>query len=129
MIYLLDTNAIIALLGGREPLLSRVRACRPRDVVVSAIVTYELLYGAYKSRNREKNLAKVAALQFESLALDDEDARHAGEIRATLERAGSPIGPYDLLIAGQTRARSLTLVTRNTGEFQRVPGLSIENWE
>jgi tRNA(fMet)-specific endonuclease VapC len=127
--YLLDTNAVIALLGGREPLLSRVRSHRPQEIVVSAIVTYELFYGAYKSRNQEKNLAKVAALQFESLAMDDEGARHAGDIRATLEKAGMPIGPYDLLIAGQARARSLTLVTRNTREFQRVADLQIEDWQ
>jgi tRNA(fMet)-specific endonuclease VapC len=63
------------------------------------------------------------------IEFDQEDARQAGEIRATLAAAGTPIGPYDVLIAGQARARSLVLVTRNTGEFSRVGGLHVEDWE
>lgn len=61
--------------------------------------------------------------------LDADDARQAAEIRATLASEGRPIGPYDLLIAGQARAKELTVVTRNLGEFARVPGLRVENWE
>jgi tRNA(fMet)-specific endonuclease VapC len=63
------------------------------------------------------------------LSFDREDARHAGEIRAMLSAQGTPIGGYDLLIAGQARARNLILVTRNQREFQRVEGLQTENWE
>lgn len=129
MTYLLDTNAVIALLSGREPLRTRVREHSPNAFSISAIVAHELFYGAYKSQNREKNLAKVEALQFEILELDTEDARHAGEIRAVLTSSGQPIGPYDVLIAGQARARNLTLITRNMREFQRVVGLEAENWE
>ena len=66
-------------------------------------------------------------MQFEVLDFDREDARQAGELRARLAAAGTPIG--DVLIAGQALARGLTLVTHNTGEFQRVPGLRIEDWE
>jgi len=67
-------------------------------------------------------------LQFEVVEFDREDARQAGELRAALAAAGTPIGPY-VLIAGQALARSLILVTHNTGEFQRVPGLRFEDWE
>jgi tRNA(fMet)-specific endonuclease VapC len=63
------------------------------------------------------------------LEFDQEDARQAGEIRALLALRGTPIGPYDVLIAGQAKARRLTLVTRNTAEFSRVHDLRIENWE
>jgi len=72
---------------------------------------------------------KIDRLFFEILDFDPEDARHAGEVRAQLALAGTPIGPYDVLIAGQALARSLTLVTHNMREFQRVVGLSIEDWE
>ena len=129
MTYLLDTNAVIALLSGREPLCARVREYSPNEFSISAIVAHALFYGAYKSRNREKNLAKVEALQFEILELDTEDARHSAEIRAVLAASGQPIGPYDLLIAGQARARDLTLISRNVREFERVTGLDVVNWE
>ncbi|MGH7081033.1 MAG: PIN domain-containing protein [Acetobacteraceae bacterium] len=85
--------------------------------------------GACKSRRRSENLARVEGLQFAVLEFDQEDAREAGEIRAALASAGTPIGPYDVLIAGQARARDLILITRNVGEFSRVRGLRIEDWE
>jgi tRNA(fMet)-specific endonuclease VapC len=88
-----------------------------------------LFYGAYKGRRRAENLARVEALQFEVVEFDREDARQAGEIRAALAAAGTPIGPYDVLIAGQAMARALTLITHNTREFERVPGLHVEDWE
>ena len=72
---------------------------------------------------------RVNALRFEVLQFDKEDARRCGEVRALLAAAGSPIGPYDLLIAGQAISRNRVVVTRNTREFARVPGLQIENWE
>lgn len=129
MRYLLDTNAVIGLLAGAPSLTARVKRHAPQDFGVPAVGLYELLYGAYKSRRTAHNLARVYALQFEVLDFDRQDARHAGEIRATLAAAGTPIGPYDVLIAGQARARDLALVTRNMREFQRVPGLAIEDWE
>jgi tRNA(fMet)-specific endonuclease VapC len=70
----------------------------------------------------------VDALQFEVIEFDKEDARRAGEVRAYLAGRGTPIGPYDVLIAGQAMARGLILVTHNIGEFQRVPALQIEDW-
>jgi tRNA(fMet)-specific endonuclease VapC len=130
MRYLLDTNAVIALLNDpASPVGRRLRTQQPVDVGVSAIVLHELYFGAFKSQQRERNLARVDGLRFEVLPLDTEDARHGGEIRAWLAAQGTPIGAYDLLIAGQARARGLVLVTRNLREFERVPGLKVENWQ
>lgn len=130
MRYLLDANAVIAMLNDPAgPMLRRLRGLVPSDVGVSAVVMHELYFGAFKSRRRDHNLALVDALRFEVLPLDTEDARHGGEIRAWLAAHGTPIGAYDILIAGQARARGLTLVTRNLREFERVPGLSMENWQ
>lgn len=129
--HLLDTNAVIALIARRSAaLLARVEACEPGSLAVSSIVAHELWYGAYRSRKVEFNLETLRLL-FADLAivdLDREDARVAGMIRADLARQGTPIGPYDVLIAGQAKARGLTLVTSNTGEFSRVAGLSLEDW-
>lgn len=128
--YLLDTNAVIALLKDRNSRLAqRVRQHQPADVGVSSIVAHELFYGAFKSRRREFNVALVDSLRFEILDFDKEDSRHAGDIRAALAAQGIPIGPYDVLIAGQARGRNVILVTHNTAEFQRVPNLQIEDWE
>ena len=130
MRYLLDANAVIALLNETtSPIARRIRRYAPRDTGVSALVIHELYYGAFKSQRVEKNVARVDALQFPVLEFDQEDARHAGEIRAHLASQGTPIGPYDVLIAGQAKARKLTLVTHDTTEFQRVPGLKVEGWK
>ncbi|MBA2605137.1 MAG: type II toxin-antitoxin system VapC family toxin, partial [Acidobacteria bacterium] len=96
---------------------------------ISAVVMHELYYGAFKSQRVEKNVARVDALQFPVLELDQDDARKAGEIRAHLASKGTPIGPYDVLIAGQAKARKLTLVTHDTTECVRVPGLKVEDWK
>ncbi|HVT02319.1 MAG TPA: PIN domain-containing protein, partial [Thermoanaerobaculia bacterium] len=92
-------------------------------------VAHELYYGAFKSQRKTRNVDLVDALQFEVLEFDQDDAKQAGEVRALLAARGTPIGPYDVLIAGQARARKLILVTRNTGEFARVPDLRVEDWE
>ena len=129
MRYLLDSNAVISLLnepGGQVS--QRVRTLLPADFGLSSIVVHELYFGAYKSQRREQNLALVDHLRFEVVPFDQEDARHAGDIRAALAKQGVPIGGYDVLIAGQARARELTLVTRNVREFARVDGLLVENW-
>src|SRR5579872_4927247 len=99
MRYLLDMNAVIALLNNLDsPLARRVRSHLPHEICISSIVAYELFYGAYKSRRWEYNLNLVDNLQFEVLEFDKEDARQAGEIRAILSSKGKPIGPYDILI-------------------------------
>lgn len=130
MRYLLDTNAVIALLTGRQPqLLAMVRKYRTEDFGLSAIVLHELSYGAYKSTRQEENLELLDRLQFEVLNFDKRDAKQAGEIRASLAKKGTPIGPYDALIAGQAKARNLILITSNTREFARVPGLRVQDWQ
>ncbi len=130
MRYLLDTNAVIILLNdGQSALGKRVRRQKPAEVCISSIVAHELYYGAFKSQRVERNLAIVDSLQLQVLEFDKEDARQAGEIRARLARDGTPIGPYDMLIAGQAKSRGLTLVTRNKREFERVTGLKLADWE
>jgi tRNA(fMet)-specific endonuclease VapC len=130
MRYLLDTNVVIGLLKDTaSKLAQRARRENPADVAISAVVVHELFYGAFKSRRTSQNVALIDALQFAVLELDKEDARQAGEVRAILASKGMPIGPYDVLIAGQARARNLVLVTHNTEEFGRVPGLRLDDWQ
>lgn len=128
---LLDTNVVIALLARRsDVLLQRVEAAEPGSLAVSSVVAHELYYGAYRSQKVAFNLETLRLL-FADLAildLDREDARVAGQIRANLAQQGTPIGPYDVLIAGQARARNLPLITNNTAEFARVSGLEIQDW-
>ncbi|MCK1717532.1 type II toxin-antitoxin system VapC family toxin [Bradyrhizobium sp. 141] len=129
--WLLDTNAVIALVARRsEPLLRRVEASEPGALAISSIVAHELYFGAYRSQKVEFNLETLRLLfaDLDILDLDQKDARAAGEIRAELARRGTPIGPYDILIAGQAIARGLPLVSNNTAEFQRIAGLRLEDW-
>lgn len=129
MRYLLDTNAVIALLkSATSPIAIEARRHDPREIVLSAIVTHELYFGAFKSQFPEANLARLDALRFEVLAFDKEDSIAAGKLRAKLGAMGTPIGPFDVLIAGQALCRGLTLVTANTREFVRVQGLIVDDW-
>lgn len=127
--YILDTNAVIGLLKDtNSPLAKRARTHKPMEICISSIVAHELFYGAFKSERSNHNILLIDSLQLEVLAFDKEDARASGEIRAILALKGMPIGPYDVLIAGQAKARDLILITNNTQEFNRVNGLTIENW-
>ncbi len=129
MHYLLDTNAVIAALNNvTSSLALALRQHSSSDIGLSAIVAHELYYGAFKSARQPHNVARVDALQFEIVDFDKQDAIAAGQIRAWLAKAGTSIGPYDVLIAGQALCRDLTLVTANTDEFRRVPGLKIVDW-
>ena len=129
MRYVLDANACIALLNETSPALSaRARAHPPAEIGLPAPVVFEIYYGACKSAQTTRNLALLDSMAFETVPFDAADARVAGSIRNQLEAAGRPIGPYDILIAGQALARGLILVTANTREFQRVGGLDCENW-
>lgn len=130
MRYLLDAHAVIALLNDTTSMPARrARREKPGDMAMSAIVAHELFYGAFKSRRAKHNVALVDALQFVVLEFDKEDARQASLLRARLANAGTPIGPYDVLIAGQAMARNMILVTHNTSEFGRIRGLRIEDWQ
>lgn len=131
MRFLFDTNAVISLLGNKsESLVDRVLHCAEGDIALPTIVSHELYFGAYKSQKVSFNLETIRLLlkDFVHLPFDDEDARQAGEIRAELQRVGTPIGPYDVLIAGQAKARDLILVSNNVREFERVSDLQLEDW-
>jgi len=132
MIYLLDTNACIQFLNSRNTAVQQhLMALGQEDVVICQIVKAELYYGAYKSSRREANLALLVKFfnQFVSMPFDDAAAETYGRLRAELARRGTPIGPNDLMIAAIAVAQGLTLVTHNTSEFARVPGLVLEDWE
>jgi tRNA(fMet)-specific endonuclease VapC len=130
MRYLLDANAVIGLLSNTASKLARrARREKPGDLAISAIVAHQLFYGAFKSQRTDRNVALVDALQFVVLEFDKEDARQAGWVRAFLADKGTPIGPYDVLIAGQAMARNMILVTHDSREFRRVPRLRIEDWQ
>lgn len=128
MTWLLDTNTVIALFKGETEVWNRLEALPADACVLSAVVMHELYYGAYKSQRRDANLERIEKLRFEVIEFDRDDARVAGEVRAQLEAAGTPIGAYDVLIAGQALSRDYVLVTRNVREFERVGGLKIERW-
>lgn len=129
MRYSLDTNAVIGLMEGKPPgLRDRVRSLAPDEAVMSTVVLHELVWGAYKSERVEINLERLRRLRLPLVEFGEEDAHAAGQIRAELNRRGTPIGPYDLLIAGQARARGLTVVTGNVREYGRVEALAVENW-
>lgn len=131
MQFLLDTNAVISLIGQKsEGLVSRVLESSEGTIGVSTVVVHELYFGAYKSQRVSFNLETLRLLlaDFVFVEFELEDARTSGEIRAALAAKGTPIGPYDVLIAGQAKARDLILVTNNVGEFGRVEGLRIEDW-
>ena len=132
MIYLLDTNSCIVYLNGRNINLKyRLESHLDSEIAVCSVVKSELFYGARKSKNPAKNLAKqkIFLRRFISLPFDDTAADIYGIIRANLETIGMPIGSYDLQIAAIALANSLILVTHNTREFGRIDGLKLEDWE
>ena len=128
MRYLLDTNVVIGLSKGLPGLERRIRQTALTDVGLSVVVLHELYFGAYKGQRVAANLDAIADLNFNIVDFDKEDARNAGMIRASLAAIGRPIGPYDVLLAGQAVARDLTLVSHNIREFSRIQGLRLEDW-
>jgi tRNA(fMet)-specific endonuclease VapC len=132
--YLLDTNAVVALLRNKPAKVrDRYREAEASGdyLALSSVVLFELWYGVAKSSQVPENTERMRILlsgDLDLLDFDDEDARTAGQVRAALEKGGNPIGAYDLLIAGQALRRGLTVVTANTSEFGRVTGLSWQDW-
>lgn len=132
--FCLDTNIVIGIMTGRRPQAARrleAELSARAPILIPAIVLLELRYGAFKSAYPQRNHARIddfLVAMDKIPALDDEDAETAAEIRAYLERNGSPIGLFDILIAAQTRRRNATLVTANRREFERVPGLMVTDW-
>jgi tRNA(fMet)-specific endonuclease VapC len=132
MKYLLDTNTCIRYINGTSrPVFDNLDAQTEGDVVVCSVVKAELFFGAMRSQKPDINLAdqqKFLSL-FASLPFDDRAAEVYGHIRADLTNKGTPIGGNDLMIAAIALAHDLTLVTHNTGEFERIDGLNIVDWE
>ena len=129
--YMLDTNLCVRVLRNRPTALRERFNAEASSLCISSIVLYELLYGAAKSERPVENRREVEAFaeRLSVLEFDADAALHAGEIRADLERKGTPIGSYDVLISGHARSRGLIIVTNNTREFDRVDGLRCEDWE
>lgn len=128
--YLLDTNIVIYTIKNKPEQVRERFNAHDGQMAISSITLMELLYGAEKSTNPERNLKVVEsfASRLEVLDFGVHAAQHAGQIRAELARSGRPIGPYDQMIAGHARSLGLIVVTNNEREFQRVLGLRVENW-
>lgn len=127
---MLDTDICIDVLRQQTVVIDRLRQLAPNDCAISMVTVYELFCGLAKARDLEKEQQKVRRFvsAIVELPFDHSAAESAAKIRADLERQGNVIGPYDLLIAGHAMASGLTLVTKNTREFQRVDGLILESW-
>ncbi len=128
--FALDANALIFALKGKGRLRERILAVPPNEIAVPAVVVFELEKGSLGSANpiaRRRDLAKLLS-QLTVLPLDTPAAEAAARIAWILEKSGQKIGPLDTLIAGIVLANGATLITHNTAEFSRVPGLSIEDW-
>lgn len=132
--FLLDTNAVIAVLTERIPAVAQRlddEIVRGSKVLLSTIVLYELRYGIERSVRRAQSEAVLSGfleLPVEISSFDADDSAHAGDIRAALAAKGTSIGPYDVMIAAQARRRGAALVTGNRREFDRVPGLIVTDW-
>ena len=131
MRYMLDTNICIYLIKKKpRRVLEKLKKLAVSDVAVSAVTLAELEYGVAKSSRQEQNSEALNAFvaPLEIISFDDRAACRYGEIRAHLERQGKVIGGLDMLIAAHASSLALTLVTNNIREFERIPGLELENW-
>lgn len=130
MTYALDTNSVIYFFKGLGKVSTRFLGTPPREIGLPAVVLYELELGIAKSSAPETRRAQLEELvrRIEILPFGAGEARTTARIRAELERAGTPIGPMDFLIAGTAMHHGATLVTHNVKEFSRVAGLSLEDW-
>ncbi|RON17552.1 VapC toxin family PIN domain ribonuclease [Pseudomonas brassicacearum] len=128
--FMLDTNICIFTIKNKPQIVREAFNLHDGQLCISAVTLMELIYGAEKSAAPEKNLAVVEsfAARLEVLPFDNDAAAHTGMIRSELARAGTPIGPYDYMISGHARSRGLIVVTNNLREFERVPGLRVEDW-
>lgn len=130
--YLLDTNACIRLLNGTNAeVVERFEKESPKTIALCSVVKAELHYGARKSRSPSKTLSALRRFfaPLHSHPFDDACAEEYGLIRASLEQVGLPIGGNDLMIASVAKRHDLILVTHNLGEFSRIAGLQLEDWE
>lgn len=130
MKFLLDTDTLIFISKRMGNCVANLEKHLDSDIAISTINLFEIEFGIAKSNNPAKGQAFVSEIKarFKVLDFDDVSASHSGRTRAQLGKVGMPIGPYDLQHAGIALTHSLTFVTRNIGEFERVPGLKLTNW-
>ncbi|WP_386082556.1 type II toxin-antitoxin system VapC family toxin [Vreelandella sp. F11] len=128
--YVLDTNTLIYFFKGMGNVADNLLSKKPGDIGIPAIVLYELELGIAKSAAPKKRAMQLDKLidTVQVLGFSTPEAKASAQIRATLEKQGTPIGPYDTLIAGTALANQGTLVTHNTGEFKRIKKLAVEDW-
>ena len=131
MKYMLDTNICIYIIKKHpENVLNKFKTCEIGDIAISSVTLAELMYGAHKSLHQQKNKAALEEFTspLEIMPFDDGAATHYGELRAYLEKKGTPIGSLDTMIAAHAQSLNVILVTNNKNEFSRVPHLKIEDW-
>ena len=128
--YMLDTNTLIYFFKGIGNVAKNLFASSPKEIGIPAIVLYELAYGIAKSTSPKKRIKQLEemCLLVEVLPFEEKAAKASADIRASLEKKGTPIGAYDILIAGTALSKQGILITNNTKEFKRIPKLKIENW-
>ncbi|MBD9442167.1 type II toxin-antitoxin system tRNA(fMet)-specific endonuclease VapC [Pseudomonas sp. PDM04] len=128
--FMLDTNICIYTIKNKPQAVRDAFNRHDGQMCMSAVTLMELVYGAEKSATPERNLSVIEGLaaRLEVLPFDNDAAAHTGMIRSELAKAGTPIGPYDGMIAGHARSRGFIVITNNLREFSRVPGLRAEDW-
>lgn len=128
--YMLDTNICIFTIKNKPQVVREAFDRHHGRLCISTITLMELIYGAEKSMVPDRNLAIIEGFsaRLEVLKYDQDAASHTGQLRAELAKAGMPIGPYDQMIAGHARSQGLILITNNLREFERVPGLRVDDW-
>ena len=130
MKFLLDTNAVTAWANRDTHFIARVRTFAPADLAISVLTEHELLYGiAHNPQFKLRATVERLLAILPKLQLDSATVAKAALVRVDLRQSGLPICPYDLLIAATAVQHSLTMVTHNTQEFERVPGLLVEDWQ
>ena len=127
---MLDTDMVIYTIKNRPQAVRECFKQHAGQMCISSVTWGELIYGTERSSQPDSNLADIEGLaaRLEVLPFSEQAAVHFGQIRAELYKIGKPIGPYDMMISGHSRSLGLILVTNNTKEFKRVPGLRLENW-
>ena len=128
--YLLDTDIIIYSLKGDPAVVRNLQLHLNDPLHISAVTLMELYYGAYKSSQVESNLAKVKAIEssMDVVPVGQTLVEIFGLLKSNLEKSGTPLDDFDLILAATTLSRNLILVTNNTKHFQRINGLKLENW-
>lgn len=128
--YLLDTDTIIYALKGNPSVKENLQRHLNDPLKISVITLMELYYGAYKSKQVTSNLAKIKALEeeWETIPIGQDCTEIFGLNKSDLEKDGTPLDDFDLIIASTVLTHNLTLVTNNMGHFKRVKGLKLENW-